>query len=102
MVHRRGQARDPACPMTRQGTEMAEDKDEAEPADRAEERVGYGRPPRRSRFRPGRSGNPMGRPKGAEGYKTILERVVLAEHMVIEQGKRQRRTVLELILLALR
>lgn len=30
-----------------------------------EEAVGYGRPPRAHRFKPGRSGNPRGRPRGA-------------------------------------
>ena len=85
---------------------MNEDREEeAEPSAAAEEHeyeVGYGKPPRHSRFKPGRSGNPTGRPKGAVGCKTILERVVLARHTVIEQGKRQQRTILELILLALR
>jgi hypothetical protein len=64
--------------------------------------VGYGKPPRHSRFRPGLPGNAKGRPKGATGCKTILERVVLAQHTVLEQGKRRQRTVLELLLLALR
>ena len=67
-----------------------------------EHEVGYGKPPRHSRFKPGRSGNPRGRPKGAVGCKTILERVLLANHTVIEQRKRRQRTSLELILLALR
>jgi Family of unknown function (DUF5681) len=85
---------------------MTEDsEEEAEPSAAAEEHeyeVGYGRPPRHSRFKPGRSGNPRGRPKGAVDRKTIVERVFLARHTVIEQGKRRQRTVLELVLLALR
>lgn len=31
----------------------------------ADYRVGYGRPPRRHRLKPGQSGNPKGRPKGS-------------------------------------
>ena len=79
---------------------MAEKSEEG--TDPAEERVGYGKPPQHSRFKPGRSGNPRGRPKGAVGCKAILERVVFTQHTVIEHGKHQRRTVLELLLLALR
>lgn len=35
--------------------------------------VGYGRPPEQHRFKRGQSGNPRGRPKGARGFKTMLE-----------------------------
>jgi Family of unknown function (DUF5681) len=37
--------------------------------------VGYGRPPMRSRFKPGQSGNPKGRPKGSHNVKTELKEV---------------------------
>ena len=67
-----------------------------------EERVGYGHPPKATRFKPGRSGNPKGRPKGAQGRKTIVEQVLLERHDVIEAGERKQRTTLELILLTLR
>lgn len=36
------------------------------------DKVGYGNPPRHSQFRPGQSGNPRGRPRGARGVKTDL------------------------------
>jgi hypothetical protein len=85
---------------------MTEDSEEgAGPSSPAEEsvyEVGYGKPPRHSRFKPGRSGNPRGRPKGAVGTRTMVERVFLAQHTILEQGKRRQRTFLELILLALR
>jgi len=46
--------------------------------------VGYGRPPRRTRFKKGQSGNPKGRPGGAKNLSTLLnealnERVIVAE-----------------------
>ena len=34
--------------------------------------VGYSKPPREHRFRPGQSGNPAGRKKGSRGLKTDL------------------------------
>jgi hypothetical protein len=34
--------------------------------------VGYGRPPAEHQFRPGQSGNPTGRPKGARSFKSDL------------------------------
>jgi hypothetical protein len=34
--------------------------------------VGYGKPPNASRFKPGQSGNPKGRPRGTKNLKTDL------------------------------
>jgi hypothetical protein len=34
--------------------------------------IGYGRPPAEHQFRPGQSGNPSGRPKGARNFKSDL------------------------------
>lgn len=38
----------------------------------ADEIVGYGKPPRKNQFQPGKSGNPNGRPRGAKGLRTEL------------------------------
>ena len=50
-----------------------------------ESNVGYGRPPRHSRFRPGESGNPAGRPKGAKNFAAEL-RAELASLMPGKAG----------------
>lgn len=40
--------------------------------------VGYRKPPHHSRFRPGQSGNPRGRPRAAKGLKTIVRETMTA------------------------
>ena len=40
--------------------------------------VGYGRPPEHTRFKPGKSGNPKGRPKGARGLNTLARELLTA------------------------
>jgi Family of unknown function (DUF5681) len=39
-------------------------------------RVGYGRPPTETRFKPGISGNPKGRPKKTPSFSEVTERVL--------------------------
>jgi hypothetical protein len=75
----------------------------AEPDDGPEaSRVGYRNPPPETRFPPGRSGNPRGRPRGAKGHKQIVAKIANEMHPVVEVGKRRRRSTLELVLLQLR
>ena len=45
---------------------MAEDDQPVHEDELADVKVGYSRPPFATRFRPGYSGNPRGRPKGLE------------------------------------
>ena len=49
--------------------------------------VGYGRPPRHSRFKQGQSGNPKGRPKGSKNLATDLQEE-LSERINVREGGR--------------
>jgi hypothetical protein len=61
--------------------------------------VGYGRPPRAHQFKPGQTGNPKGRPKGAKNESTIL-REIFERRIDSRSGGRVRKiTILEGILL---
>ncbi len=51
--------------------------------------IGYGKPPRHTRYRPGRSGNPAGRPKGPETLPADL-RAELAEDVTLREGELER------------
>jgi hypothetical protein len=54
------------------------------------ERVGYGRPPVASRFRPGRSGNPRGRPRVERSLSAIVAAALRQRITVTENGGRVR------------
>lgn len=66
-----------------------------------EDTVGYGKPPRHSRFRKGESGNPSGRPKGARGLKADLKAELSERVRVTENGRTRRLTKQQLILKSL-
>ena len=60
--------------------------------------VGYKRPPLHTRFPPGQSGNPKGRPKGTPNHKTTICKVMNEKVTLREGGKIRRVTKLEAIL----
>src|ERR671912_1326068 len=64
-----------------------------------DEDVGYGRPPRRTRFRPGQSGNPRGRPKGARSTGTIVTGVLNKKVSLTSAGQRRQVPLKEAIVL---
>src|SRR5437588_1316016 len=59
--------------------------------------VGYGKPPRRSRFPKGQSGNPRGRSPGAKNLKTLLSDALNEFVIVSENGGRRKITKREAI-----
>ena len=60
---------------------MADKKDDYE--------VGYGKPPRHTRFKKGQSGNPRGRAPGAKDLKTLLIDTLNEPVVVTENGGRR-------------
>jgi hypothetical protein len=70
-----------------------------EPLATAEERVGYRRPPKHSRFQPGQSGNLGGRPPGVKSLSDIVRKIVGQKVTVTENGRTRRVPRLEAILL---
>ncbi len=60
-----------------------------------EYRTGYRHPPLASWFRPGTSGNPRGRPKGARNLANVLAATLAERVVIVENGRRKRITKLE-------
>jgi hypothetical protein len=60
--------------------------------------VGKWRPPLHTRFKPGQSGHPTGRPKGSKNESTILRGLLHRKITIREGGKSRRVTILEAIL----
>jgi len=51
-----------------------------------EYKVGYGKPPQHTQFKPGQSGNPKGRPRGIKNLNTDLEEELSQKILVTEGG----------------
>jgi hypothetical protein len=57
--------------------------------------VGFGKPPKTTRFKPGQSGNPRGRSKGSKNFKTQLIEELTMKVRVVENGQALVMTKLE-------
>jgi hypothetical protein len=68
-------------------------------SDRGEYDVGYGKPPKASRFKPGKSGNPKGRRKGSKNIKTFLREELDRKQWVNVGGKRRHLTMRQILVL---
>ena len=60
--------------------------------------VGYGKPPRHTRFRKGQSGNPRGRPKESKNLATLLKEALNEPVIVAKDGGRRKITMREAII----
>lgn len=63
---------------------------------RSASKVRHG-PQRDTRFRPGQSGNPKGRPKGSLSFQTLIERELRKSIVFNENGRQKRLTKQEII-----
>ncbi|WP_347269961.1 DUF5681 domain-containing protein [Rhizorhabdus histidinilytica] len=59
---------------------------------------GYGKPPRGKPFKPGKSGNPKGRPKGAKGLATLASEIIYSPVDVMQNGESKRMSALAAVL----
>jgi len=54
--------------------------------------VGYGKPPRHTRFKKGRSGNPKGKTRGSKNLSSLLSDALSEPVFVVENGRRRKIT----------
>jgi len=57
--------------------------------------VGFGKPPKKNRFRRGVSGNPSGRPRGQRNLKTVLTETLQEKIVINDNGVPRKVTRLE-------
>ena len=88
--------------MTRKPTpisnpSMAEEDDPAPETESRDQKVGYGKPPVTTRFAPGHSGNPRGRPKGSKSLDQVLRQALERRVPDPRRGGRHTVRMIELI-----
>lgn len=63
---------------------------------RGDYRIGKGRPPAQSRWKPGQSGNPNGRPKGAKNAATMAKAALSRKVVATVNGKKIKMSVADI------
>ena len=71
------------------------------PSRKRDYEVGYGKPPRHTRFKKGQSGNPRGRPRASKNLSTLLTEVLNEHVTVAENDGRRKITKREAIIIQL-
>ena len=64
--------------------------------------VGYGKPPKATQFKKGKSGNPKGRPKGSNNLSTDVKAILKSSVAINESGKRKKVSTQQAMLLRLK
>ena len=80
---------------------MAKNNDNREENEQKDYEVRYRKTPKASRFKPGQSGNPNGRPKGINNFTTDLQSLLANRVKVKRDGKQQIVSSQEALLLRL-
>ena len=65
-----------------------------------DDRVGYGKPPKRTRFRPGQSGNPRGRSRAVDfkDWENPIQKYMLEPMTVTIKGKKEKVPVVDALI----
>jgi Family of unknown function (DUF5681) len=66
------------------------------------QKIGFGKPPVSTRFKPGKSGNPAGRPKGTRNLSSDVKRTLQAKIRLKDNGKPRKVSAQEALLMRLR
>jgi hypothetical protein len=74
---------------------LNQDTDHCEAAPEPPNTVGYGKPPKATRFKKGQSGNPKGRPQGSLNVAVVFVKTLRERVVINENGRRRTVTKLE-------
>jgi hypothetical protein len=66
-----------------------------------DEVVGYGKPPKDHQFKPGKSGNPKGRPKGPGNFLKLIAKHAAKKVTVIEGGTEKKMAKMDVVIAAM-
>lgn len=77
---------------------MTDSNDQKEPSAEQDYAVGYGRPPKATRFKPGQSGNPKGRKRKPKSVQAQMLSALSKKINITEGGRTRRLTLQEVML----